>query len=407
MTWDVLITGARLATMVAGAAIVERGAVAVAGDRIAFAGPEADLPAGGHHAVERIDAGGRLVTPGLVDCHTHLVFGGDRADEMEQRLAGATYEEIAAGGGGILSTVRATRAAGDSQLLAAAAGRLGHLARGGVTTVEVKSGYGLDTATELRLLRVAGRLAGACGVDVRRTFLGAHAVPPEYEDRPDDYLDLIVDAMLPEVADSGTAGAVDVFCERLAFSAQQCDRVLDAARSLGLAVKVHADQLSDAGGAELAARHGALSADHLEHASSEGIRAMAGAGTVAVLLPGAAHVLNEGTVPPVQALRDAGVPMAVATDANPGTSPVLSLPLAMHLACQRFGLSPDEALAGATRHGAAALGLGGEIGVLRAGARADIALWNATRPVELVYWVGADLCHRVMHRGRFRAGSSP
>lgn len=404
MTWDLLVTGARLATMVPGAGVVERGAVGIRGDRVVFAGPASELPEAEHHTVERIDAGGRLVTPGLVDCHTHLVFGGDRADELERRLAGATYADIADAGGGILSTVVATRAASDDDLLASAAGRLANLARHGVTTVEVKSGYGLDLATELRLLQVARDLARVCGVDVHTTFLGAHTVPSEYEGRAGAYVDLVVEEMLPAVAGAGLAGAVDVFCERRAFSPEQCDRVLGAARSLGLDVKVHADQLSDGGGAALAARHGAVSADHLEYTSEEGVQALARAGTVAVLLPGAAHVLHAAAAPPVEALRAAGVPMAVATDANPGTSPLLSLPLAMHLACQRFGLTPAEALAGATRNAAAALGLAGEVGVLAPGARADLVIWNATRPVELVYWMGADLCRTVARRGRVSPG---
>ncbi|MGI8686057.1 MAG: imidazolonepropionase [Acidimicrobiales bacterium] len=380
------------------APVVDGGVVAVSAGRVAYAGPAAALP---HtDAVRRIDAGGRLVTPGLVDCHTHLVFAGDRADEMEQRLAGATYEEIAAAGGGILATVRATRAATDDELLHAAAGRLRRLRRGGVTTVEIKSGYGLDLATELRMLAVARRLADLCGVTVCATFLGAHTVPPEYAGRADDYVDEVVDTMLPAVAAAGLADAADVFCERLAFSPHQAARVLAAARSLGLAVKVHADQLTDGGGAVLAAAHGAVSADHLEHASPEGIAALAAAGTVAVLLPGAAHVLASSDAPPVAAMRAAGVPMAVATDANPGTSPLLSLTLAMHLACVRFELSPDEALRAATVHAAAALGLAGQVGVLAPGARADLVVWDAERPVELVYWLGADLAARVIVAGR-------
>jgi imidazolonepropionase len=400
VTWDLLVTGARLATMAPGQAIVAPGAVAVRGDRIAFAGPEDELPADRREALTHLDAEGRLVTPGLVDCHTHLVFAGDRADEMEQRLSGASYEQIAKGGGGILSTVRATRAAGEEELLDAAAGRLRHLADSGVTTVEVKSGYGLDLATELRLLQVGRRLGPRCGLQVRTTFLGAHAVPPEHRDQPDVYVDDVVDTMLPAAAKAGLADAVDVFCETIAFTPEQCDRVLGAARALGLAVKVHADQLSEGSGAALAARHGALSADHLEHTSAAGVRALADAGTVAVLLPGAAHFLADPAVPPVPALRAAGVPMAVATDANPGTSPLLSMTLAMHLACQRFGLTPGEALAGATVHAAAALGLTGEAGVLAPGARADLVVWDAERPVELVYWTGANLCHQVVRAGR-------
>lgn len=402
MTWDLLVADARLATMVPGAGVVDGGVVAVAGGRIAYAGPAAGLPAGA--AARRIDAGGRLVTPGLVDCHTHLVFGGDRAGELEQRLAGATYAEIAAAGGGIQATMRATRAATDDELLAAAAGRLDRLRRSGVTTVEIKSGYGLDPVTEIRMLRVARRLAAVGGVTVRTTFLGAHTVPPEYDGRADEYVELVVATMLPEVAAEGLADAVDVFCERLAFTPAQAARVLDAAGALGLPVKLHADQLSDGGGAALAAAHRALSADHLEYTSAAGVAALAGAGTVAVLLPGAAHVLGEAQAPPVAALRAAGVAMAVATDANPGTSPLLSLPLAMHLACARFGLTPDEALRGATVHAAAALGMAGEVGVLAPGARADLVVWDATRPVELVYWLGADLADRIVVGGRELAG---
>lgn len=399
MTWDLLVTGARLATMVPGSVpVLDDGVVAVAGGRVAYAGPCADLPAGA--AVRHIDAEGRLVTPGLVDCHTHLVFAGDRAGEMEQRLAGATYEEIAAAGGGILATVRATRAAGDEDLLESAAGRLRRLRDGGVTTVEVKSGYGLDLATELRLLAVGRRLAGICGVGVRTTFLGAHTCAPEFAGRPDEYVDEVVGTMLPAVAASGLADAVDVFCETTGFSSSQSARVLAAARSLGLAVKVHADQRTDGGGAALAAAHGALSADHLEHTSGAGVAELAAAGTVAVLLPGAAHILGSAGAPPVAALRAAGVPMAVATDANPGTSPLLSLPLAMHLACVRFGLTPAEALEGATVHAAAALGLAGEVGVLAPGSRADLVVWDAERPVELVYWLGADIAARVIVAGR-------
>jgi imidazolonepropionase len=402
MTWDLLVTGARLITMADGPAVVTPGAVAVRGECVAFAGPESELPADQRDAIVHVDAGGRLVTPGLVDCHTHLVFAGDRTGEFAQRLAGASYEEIARQGGGILDTVRSTRAAGDEELLKAAAGRLRHLAASGVTTVEVKSGYGLDLTTERRLLRVARRLGERCSVRVRTTYLAAHALPPEYRGRPDDYVDQVVDTMLPAVAAEGLADAVDVFCETVAFTSEQCGRILDAARRLGLTVKVHADQLTDSGGAGLAARHGALSADHLEHTSPAGVQALAEAGTVAVLLPGAAHFLGARATPPVAALRAAGVPMAVATDANPGTSPLLSLPLAMHLACMRFGLTPEEALAGTTIHAAAALGLAGEVGILVPGAQADLVVWNAAQPVDLAYWMGANLCRWAVFRGRLR-----
>jgi imidazolonepropionase len=390
--WDLLITDT------AGG-----GAIAVAGERIAWAGPAAAVPATACAAVTW-SAGGRLVTPGLVDCHTHLLFGGDRADEWEQRLAGAGYAAIAAAGGGIAATVRATRAAADEELLAGAAARARALAARGVTTVEVKSGYGLDLDTELRMLRLARHIPDHAPVDVVTTFLGAHAVPPECAGDADGYVGLVCDEVLPAVAAEGLADAVDGFCERMAFTAAQLDRVFGAATRLGLPVKLHADQLSDGGGAALAARHRALSADHLEHTSPAGVAALAAAGTVAVLLPGAAYVLRDDAVPPVDALRRAGVPMAVATDCNPGTSPLVSLPLAMHLACTRFGLTVAEALAGVTVHAARALGLAGEVGVVAAGARADLVVWDADRTAQLAYWLGLDPVSAVVKRGRFVVG---
>ena len=390
--WDLLLTDT------AGG-----GAVAVAGERIAWAGPASALPPGASAALTW-SVGGRVVTPGLVDCHTHLLFGGDRSGEWEQRLAGAGYEAIAAGGGGIAATMRATRAASDGDLLDGAATRVAALAAGGVTTVEVKSGYGLDLDTELRMLRLARRLPERVPVDVVTTFLGAHAVPPEFAGDPDGYVGYVCDEVLPAAAAAGLADAVDGFCERMAFTAGQLDRVLAAAAHLGLPVKLHADQLSDGGGAALAARHRALSADHLEHASPEGIAALAASGTVAVLLPGAAYVLREDAAPPVAALRRAGVPMAVATDCNPGTSPLVSLPLAMHLACTRFGLTVDEAIAGATAHAARALGLAGEVGTIAAGAQADVVVWDADRPAQLIYWLGLEPVAAVLKRGRFVVG---
>jgi imidazolonepropionase len=393
--WDLLITGT-----------ARGGAIAVEGGRVVWAGRGHALPRGASAAVEW-PVGGRLVTPGLVDCHTHLVFGGDRSAEWEQRLAGATYEEIAAAGGGIRSTVRATRAASDAELLDAAARRAAALAAGGVTTIEVKSGYGLDLETELRMLRVARLLGERVPVDVVTTFLGAHTVPPEFEGDADGYIAFVCDAVLPAIAAGGLADAVDGFCERIAFSAEQIDRVLATATRLGLAVKLHADQLSDGGGAALAARHRALSADHLEHASPEGVAALSAAGTVAVLLPGAAYVLGDGAVPPVAGLRRAGVPMAVATDCNPGTSPLVSLPVAMHLACTRFGLTVAEAIAGVTEHAARALGLAGEAGVIAPGARADLVVWDAERPAQLVYWIGDAPVHAVLKRGRVVVGAVP
>ncbi|HZQ28306.1 MAG TPA: imidazolonepropionase [Acidimicrobiales bacterium] len=396
MSWDLLVTGARLAGV---PGVDDDSAVAIEEGRVAWVGLRRALPDAESTAAEVFDAGGRLVTPGLVDCHTHLVFGGDRAGEYERRLSGVSYEELARGGGGIMATVRATRAASEESLLASATERLAVLAKSGVTTVEIKSGYGLDVDTELRMLRVARQLGQSTGMRVVTTFLGAHTVPEEWAGRADDYIGFVVGTMLPAVAASGLADAVDVFCDRVAFGPEQAAAVLAAARVAGLPVKLHADQLSDSGGAALAARFGALSVDHLEHASDEGVAALAGSGTVAVLLPGAAYVLGETRRPPVAALRAAGVPMAVATDANPGTSPLLSLPLAMHLACRLFGLTPAEALAGASTHAAQALGLAGEVGRLAVGARADLVVWDVATPGELVYWLGRDLCRAVVRDG--------
>ncbi|MEY2448741.1 MAG: imidazolonepropionase [Acidimicrobiaceae bacterium] len=374
--WDLLITDT------AGG-----NAIAVEGDHIAYVGPEP--PAS---AVEVLSVEGRLVTPGLIDCHTHLVFGGDRSGEWEQRLAGASYEEIAAAGGGIRSTVRATREASDDELLDGAVRRASEIAAGGVTTIEVKSGYGLDLDTELRMLRIARRIPERVPVDVVTTFLGAHTVPDEFEGNADDYVEFVCDVVLPAVAAERLANAVDGFCERIAFTSEQIDRVFSTATRLGLRVKLHADQLSDGGGAALAARHHALSADHLEHVSRDGIAAMAAAGTIAVLLPGAAYVLRDDAVPPIGALRSAGVPMAVATDCNPGTSPLVSLLVAMHLACTRFGVTVDEAFAGVTTNAARALGLRGR--------RADLVVWNVERAAQLVYWIGANPVHTVIKRGQ-------
>jgi imidazolonepropionase len=394
-SWDLLITG-----------IAGDRAVAVAGDRIAWVGSAGAVPSAAR-AADVWDVGGRVVTPGLIDCHTHLVFGGDRSGEWEQRLAGDGYEAIARRGGGIRATVRATRAASDADLLDGAAGRAAALAAGGVTTIEVKSGYGLDPQTELRMLRVARRLPERVPVDVVTTFLGAHAVPPEFDGDADRYLDLLCDEVLPAVAAEGLADAVDGFCERIAFSATQLDRYFATAVRLGLAVRVHADQLSDAGGAALAARHGALAADHLEHASPEGIAALAAARTVAVLLPGAAYVLRDDATPPVRELRRAGVPLAVATDCNPGTSPLVSLTMAMHLACTRFGLTVPEAIDGVTVHAARALGLAGEVGVVAPGARADLVVWDAGTPAGIVYWLGASPVRAVLRHGRLVSGTPP
>ncbi|HSR71634.1 MAG TPA: imidazolonepropionase [Kiloniellales bacterium] len=393
--WDALWLDGRFATLEpegpAGDApygAVEDGALAVADGRIAWLGPRAELPGRPEtlaRTLHRLE--GRWVTPGLIDCHTHLVHGGNRAREFEQRLQGRSYESIARAGGGILSTVAATRAASESELLESALGRLDALLAEGVTTVEVKSGYGLERKTELKQLRVARRLAEARAVTVRTTFLGAHAVPPEFAGRPEDYIDEVI-AWLPEIASSGLADAVDAFCETIGFTPEQTHRVLAAARDLGLRVKLHADQLSDLGGAALAARFGALSADHLEYSGDNAIAEMAESGTVAVLLPGAYYALGETKRPPVEGLRRAGVPMAVATDCNPGSSPVTSLLLMLNMACTLFRLTPEEALAGVTRNAAQALGLAESHGTLAPGKTADFAVWEIEHPAELAYRIG-------------------
>ncbi len=401
--WDALWINGNLATMTPdGAAYgaVEDGALAVRGGRIAWLGLRADLPAGSERQAARvIDAEGRWITPGLIDCHTHIVFAGNRAEEFERRLAGASYEDIARAGGGILSTVAATRDAGEDALVESAAGRLAKLCAEGVTTVEIKSGYGLDTETELKMLRAARRLEGRCGVGVETSFLGAHALPPEFEGRGDDYVDLVCDEMLPRAAADGLADAVDAFCESFAFSPQQTARVFDKAKDLGIRMKLHADQLSDLGGAALAARFGALSADHLERASEDGVAAMAQSGTVAVLLPGAFYILRETQAPPIGAMRRHGVPMAVASDSNPGSSPALSLVLMINMACTVFRLTPEEALAGVTRNAARALGLAGDRGTLARGMRADFVLWDIAHPAELAYWFGASPCAAIVRAG--------
>ena len=386
-----LWTNCQAATMDAAGApygLIEEAALVVEGDRLVWVGPRADLP---DDLLERCeithDGGGALATPGLIDCHTHLVWGGHRAHEFEQRLLGASYEEIARAGGGIASTVRATRAASDDELFESAARRLQALREDGVTTVEIKSGYGLSLAHEARCLRVARRLGAGEGVSVRTTFLGAHAVPPEFTGRPDAYINEVV-AMLPALQAEGLVDAVDAFCERIGFNREQTDRVFAAARAAGLPVKLHAEQLSDMDGAALAAGHQALSCDHLEWLSEAGAQAMARAGTVAVLLPGAYYFLRETKLPPIDLLRRLGVPMAVSTDCNPGTSPCTSLLLMLNMACTLFRLTPEEALAGATREAARALGLP-DRGRLAAGLRADFVLWDVAHPAELCYAIGA------------------
>lgn len=388
--WDGLWLDCRLATMQGeDLGLIEDGALGWRDGLITYAGARAQLPP--DHAARQVQSlDGALVTPGLIDCHTHLVFGGDRAHEFELRLHGASYEEIARSGGGIAASVRATRAADEAALLAQSLPRAHALLREGVTTLEIKSGYGLDLASELKMLRVARALGARLGMQVRTTLLAAHALPPEYAQRADDYIEHICGTILPAAAQAGLVDAVDAFCEKIAFSPAQTRRVFDCARALGLPVKLHADQLSDLGGAALAASFGALSADHLEWTSAQGVQAMAAAGTVAVLLPGAWYALRETRLPPIEALRSAGVPLAVATDLNPGTSPLLSLRLALNMACTLFRLTPTEALRGATVNAARALGLS-DRGRLAAGLRADCVAWQVREPAALCYWIGGDL----------------
>ena len=369
---------------------------------IQWIGNAADLPAE-HAGLPRHDGGGALVTPGLVDCHTHLVYGGQRANEFAMRLAGATYEEVAQAGGGIASSVRATREASEDELFASARERLQQLLAEGVCAIEIKSGYGLSLEHERKQLRVARRLGEAYGVTVRTTFLGAHALPPEYAGRPNgssDYTDLVCNEMMPALAAEGLIDAVDVFCERIAFTLEETERVFKAAQALGLPVKLHAEQLSDMGGSALAARYGALSCDHIEHLSQTGIDAMRAAGTVAVLLPGAYYTLRDTHLPPIEALRAAGVPMAVSTDHNPGTSPALSLLLMMNMACTLFRLTVPEALAGVTVNAARALGLQDTHGVIAVGMPANFVLWNVREAAELAYWFGGRPMRAVVRQGR-------
>lgn len=403
MPWDHLYTDAHIATMMPGGrpyGAIETAALATEGDRIAWVGPMATLPGPPDTlaaSVTRLH--GHWITPGLIDCHTHIVHGGNRAREFERRLQGASYAEIAAAGGGILSTVRATRESEDEDLFKQAMLRLTPLTQEGVTTIEIKSGYGLDTETELRMLRVVRSLGATLPTTVKATFLGAHAIPPDHQGRADAYIDRVCTEMIPAAVTEHLVDAVDAFCETIAFDAAQTARVFEAAVAHGLPVKLHADQLSDGGGAALAARYGALSADHVEYASDAGVAALAAAGTVAVMLPAAFFTLRETRLPPVAAFRAAGVPLAVATDANPGSAPCTSLLTAMNMACVLFRMTPEEVLAGVTREAARALGMADTHGVLAVGRAADFAVWAVETPAELAYRIGFNPCRGVVKAG--------
>ena len=406
--WDQVWIGADIATMVAGAGPygnVKNAALAVKGERIAWIGPAAEgTRKAAALGIAVHDARGLWITPGLIDCHTHLVYGGNRVEEFEQRLCGVSYEDIARAGGGIQSTVRATRAATHEELHAAAALRLRRLMAEGVTTVEVKSGYGLELEAERRLLEVARGLGADLPVSITTTFLGLHALPREFAADRRGFVDKVAGPWLESLAAAGLVDAVDAFCENIAFSVAETERLLRAAKQMGLPAHVHAGQLSDMGGAELAAKWGALSADHLEYLSDAGALSLAAAGTVAVLLPTAYFTLRQTTPPPVASLRAAGVAMAIATDCNPGSSPCTSILLALNMACTLFGLTPEEALSGATRNAATALGALDEIGTIEVGKRADLALWRVERPAELCYGLGSNPLAAAVHRGKLRAG---
>jgi len=401
--WQTLIINVNMATMTNGASdygIITDGALAISDGKIVWVGQSKEVDHKALTNVEVVDGQGQWLTPGLVDCHTHIVYGGNRANEFEMRLQGASYEEIAKAGGGIVSTVAATRAASETELLKSALARANALLAQGVTTLEIKSGYGLDTDNELKMLRVATQIAESLPITVKRTFLGAHALPVEYKDNPDDYIALVCDEMLSKVSALGLADAVDVFCEGIGFNLAQTKRVFDAAKQHELPIKVHAEQLSDLGGSALAAQYGALSSDHVEYLGEDGIKAMAQAEMVAVLLPGAFYFLRETQVPPIDLLRKHGVKMAIATDANPGSSPINSLQLMLNMACTLFRLTPVEALAGVTCNGAHALGLAQSKGQIKVGYDADIALWNISQPAELCYQFGVNPLVNLFQAGK-------
>ena len=404
--WDVLLADCHAATM-AGVdyGSIRDAAIAIESGRIAWIGEAKDRPSCEAKEIQHL--GSAWVTPGLIDCHTHLVFGGNRAWEWELRAKGKSYEEIAQAGGGILSTVRATRSCSEEQLANSAAARARKMTAQGATTIEIKSGYGLDLETEAKMLRAAARVGELADVRVVRTFLGAHAVPQEFKDNRKAYVALVCNELIPAIARERLAEAVDVFCETIAFAPAETERVFAAAKGHGLDVKIHAEQLSDSSGAALAARYSALSADHLEHLSDDGIAAMKQSDTVAVVLPCAFYFLRETRKPPIEKLRTAGVPIAIATDCNPGTSPTASPLIALNMACTLFGLTPEEALTGMTRHAARALGLQDDIGTLEPGKSADLAVWNIDVPAELAYWIGADLLRGRYLKGRSVHGTKP
>ena len=394
-----LLTNLSIATMVDGYGLIESGAVAIENGVIESVGP--DTPKG-----EAVDCGGRLLTPGLIDCHTHLVYGGNRASEFEQRLNGATYADIAKAGGGIMSTVRATRIASEAELLESALRRLESLLAEGVTTIEIKSGYGLDVETEVRMLRVARKLGTLRPVDVKTTFLGAHTFPQEFKENHEGYVSIVCDQALPRIVSENLADAVDAFCEGIAFSVEETRTVFKAARAFNLPVKLHAEQLSNLGGAKMAARFNALSVDHIEYLDEDGVESISKSGTVAVLLPGAFYYLREKQAPPVAALRQHKVPIAIATDLNPGSSPVHSLLATMNMACVLFGLTPEEALLGVTANAARALGLK-DRGTIAVGQKADLALWDVKRPGDLAYPLGFNPLAAVIRNGEFIKGTLP
>ena len=399
--FDRLWNNATVATMTTGGVpygLLEHGAIGIRDGRISWVGPAAELPPSCCDAATTLDCGQQLVTPGLIDCHTHLVYAGNRAREFEMRLNGATYEELSRAGGGINSTVSSTRGASVEALVDLARPRVERLMQDGVTTVEIKSGYGLTTADELKMLHAA-RLLDNLPVTVKTSFLGAHALPPEYANDKDGYIDLVCHEMLPAVIDSGLADAVDGFCEGIAFDVAQMERVFDVAQAAGLPIKLHAEQLSDLNGAAMAARRGALSVDHLEYLSHAGVNRLVENSTVAVLLPGAFFCLRETQLPPIEALRQAGVPIALASDQNPGSSPVGSLTLMLGMGCTLFQLTPEESLAGVTRHAAQALGLTADIGTIETGKRADLVLWHVNHPAELSYRLGDLACQKVLYGG--------